>query len=146
MLFQAKPGGEFRPPALGAPAHLGDTEFKAWPREPIDLVDGVPFLVVGGYMLAGSPERAERYLAYCVENCDWNTQAFKPKSLEEKRKALAKLAASPGWKKPLTEEAVDALSRQIDYTTWANATGRRTTSLLGELPLGVTRFGHLPLR
>src|SRR5688500_5892944 len=56
MLFTAKPKGEFRHPMLGAPSFLGSGDAKDWPMEPIELVDGVPFVVVYGYRLGGKPE------------------------------------------------------------------------------------------
>lgn len=121
MLFVAKPGGQFRRPAIGAPVFIGEIDRKSapeidndWPREPIELVDGVPFLVIHGYTLGGYPEPPGEYLDYCVRNCDWNTEVFTPKTAEEKQKALAKLLASPRWKQPLSEEAKKALSSQIE--------------------------------
>lgn len=114
MLYAAKPGREFRRPRLGGPVFLGGTALKDWPAEPIVLVDGVPFLVVRGYVLAGEPERPEDYVDYCMRNCDWRTERFAPKSSEEKQKALAKLLASPKWKQQLGDREKEFLSRQID--------------------------------
>jgi hypothetical protein len=124
MLFVARPNGEFRRPSLGAPLFVGPTGFKEsndwpavfkeWPLEPIELVDGVPFLVVRGHFIAGFSEPHGEYLEYCVKNCDWNPEAFKPKTTEEKRKAVAKLVASPKWKEPLTEEETKRLASQIE--------------------------------
>lgn len=121
MLFAAKPGSQFRRPGIGAPVFIGEIDREAaprldkdWPREPIDLVDGVPFLVVHGYTLGGYPEPASEYLEYCVRYCDWSTEGFTPKTAEEKQKALAKLLASPRWKQPISEDAKKALSSQIE--------------------------------
>lgn len=114
MLFRAKPNSEFRRPALGAPVSVGQTKFKDWPLEPIEQIDGVPFLVVRGYSIGGYPEPAREYLDYCLKHCDWNAEAFKPKTVEEKRKALAKLVASPRWEEPPSEEAKKVLSSQIE--------------------------------
>lgn len=113
MLFTAKPKGEFRRPAIGGPCTLGGTNSKDWPLEPIELVDGVPFLVVTGYIVGGFPEPARDYLRHCIDTCTWNTEIFKPKTAAEKRTALAKLFASPKWKKPLTDEEKDFLADQI---------------------------------
>lgn len=114
MLFRAKVNGEFRRPSIGEPHFFGRTECKEWPLEPIELVDGVPFFVVRGYWIGGYPEQAGDYLKYCVRNCDWSTEVLKPRTTEEKRKALAKLVASLRWKEPLSDEAKKVLSSQIE--------------------------------
>ena len=79
-----------------------------------ELVDGVPFLVVQGYLIGGEMESAVHYLAYCVKCCDWNTETFKPKTAEEKRNALTELVASTRWEKQLTEEGKKVLASQIE--------------------------------
>lgn len=115
MLFRARADGEFRRPGIGGPCFLGlGEDCRDWPLEPIELVDGVPFLIVRGYTLGGYPEPAKMYLDYCLQNCDWNTEVFKPKTAEEKRKALVKLVESPRWKEPLTDEAKKVLASQIE--------------------------------
>jgi hypothetical protein len=113
MLFTAKPKGEFRLPALGLAHCIGETPFEEWPLIPIAVVDGVPFVVVKGYALAGSPESALKYVRYCLKECDWSTTEFKPKSAEEKQKALKKLLESRTWKNPLTDYDRAFLSAQI---------------------------------
>ena len=122
MLFdRAKPVRESRPPRLGLPSFVGKieakdwrAEWRDWPRMPIDLVDGVPFLVVDGYLISGQEERSDQYLDYCIRNCEWTDEVFEPKTAEEKRKALAKLVASPRWKQPLSDEAKKVLASQIE--------------------------------
>ena len=113
MLFTAKSNAEFRRPFIGAAFFLGDTAYADWPLEPIELVDGVPFLVVRGYALGGSPEHPKRYVEYCVGNCAWQTAEFKPRSAAEKQKTLEKLLASPKWKAGLTDEEKQFLTSQI---------------------------------
>lgn len=98
MLFSAKPNSEFRRPRIGAPAFIGKTDYSDWPLEPIEIVDGVPFLIVTGYMLGGMPEPAEMYLDYCLQNCEWNTFRYEMKNEQMKREALKKFLASPKWK------------------------------------------------
>jgi hypothetical protein len=111
MLFTAKPNKEFRRPMLGAAVFLGGTTYKDWPLEPIEVVDGIPFLVVWGYILFG--QREDDYPDYCVRECNWNSAVYKPKSAEEKKKALRKLLASPKWKKPLSGAEKAFLTAQI---------------------------------
>jgi hypothetical protein len=113
MLFTAKSKKAFERPGLGAPGCLGGTDMKDWPSEPIELVDGVPFLIVVGYTLAGFPEPAEEYLDYCVKACDWGAAEFEPKTAAEKGKALDKLLASPKWKRPLKDWEKEFLAAQI---------------------------------
>ena len=64
--------------------------------------------------LLGAPESAGQYLKYCLQKCEWNTEVFKPKTADEKQKALAKLVASPKWKKSLTDEKKKVFSSQIE--------------------------------
>jgi hypothetical protein len=113
MLFTAKPKGEFRRPMIGAPFCLGGSDGKDWPLAPIEVVDGVPFLVVAGYLLGGEPETPGAYLDYCLKECAWGTAEFKPRTAAEKEKALEALFASKTWKKPLTDGDRKFLAAQI---------------------------------
>ena len=112
MLFVKKAKGEFRRPGIGAALFLGGTDYADWPLEPIELVDGVPFLITRGYTLLGQAEPAEKYVRYCIQQCDWNDGQFKPKTEQEKRKALDKLLASSKWKVQLNEQEKTLLSSQ----------------------------------
>jgi hypothetical protein len=113
MLFVPKAKGEFRRPLIGAAHFLGGTDYADWPLEPIEWVDGVPFVITQGYSLRGKAEPAEVYLKYCIENCAWNGVQFKPKSDQEMRKALDKLLASPKWKAQLDDAEKAFLSSQV---------------------------------
>ena len=113
MLFTSKAGGEFRRPALGAAAFLGGTTYADWPLEPIELVDGVPFLITRGYALEGVAELSEGYLRYCLQECAWRGERFQTKSEREKKKALEKLLTSPKWKSGLEAAEKEFLSAQI---------------------------------
>ncbi len=113
MLFVPKAGEEFRRPRLGAAGFLGGTGYANWPREPIELVDGVPFLIIRGYTLRGRAELAKGYLRYCEADCNWNPAPFSPKTESQMRQALDKLLASPKWKGRLDETEKEFLSAQI---------------------------------
>jgi hypothetical protein len=113
MLYTPKAKGEFRRPLIGAAHFLGGTDYAAWPLEPIELVDGVPFLITRGYSLGGKAEPAESYVMFCIEHCDWNSVQFKSKTEKEKQKALDKLLASPKWKVQLDDVEKAFLSSQI---------------------------------
>ena len=77
------------------------------------MVDGVPFLIVEGYILGGVAESPELYLDYCLKECAWGATEFKPRTGTDKKKALEALLASKRWKKPLTEYEGEFLSAQI---------------------------------
>ncbi len=114
MLFAPKPKSTFRRPLYGAPYFLGGSILESWDREPIEIVDGVPFLIVQGYMLGGKPEPGEKYLGYCVKECNWNPEKFTVKTAEQKNKALEKLLASRKFKKPLDNDEKEFLTLQIE--------------------------------
>ena len=114
LLFTKRSSSEFRPPLIGGVFFLGDTDYPDWPLEPIEVVDGVPFLITQGYVLAGLPELADDYLRYCMANCDWSTVPFREATAKQKRDALAKLVASSKWKRPLDTYERDYLSAQIN--------------------------------
>jgi hypothetical protein len=129
MLFTARPGSTFnRPSLLGGPSFLGgappreapfsvekNLNFIDWPSEPIEIVDGVPFLVVTGYTYEGywDPRSAESYVRYCVQNCDWSSFPFSLKPEPEMRQALRKLIDSPKWRRPLEAWEQQHLTEQI---------------------------------
>ena len=113
MLFTAKPGKTFAGPPIGAANCIAATSDKDWPLDPIEIVDGVPFLVAGGYNLGGVRGTPTQYVEYCLNNCEWNPYQFKPKTPEEQRKALEKLLATPGLK-GIWPEAKEFLAAQID--------------------------------
>jgi hypothetical protein len=113
MLFLKRTTSEFRRPAIGSPVLLGATSTSHWPLEPIECIDGVPFLITQGYVLGGLPESAESYLRYCIANCDWNAARFNVLTDDHTRNALAELIKSNRWKRPLNNAEQDFLSAQI---------------------------------
>jgi hypothetical protein len=114
MLFIPKSKGDFRRPRIGAAEFMGETDYPDWPVEPIDLVDGVPFLITIGYRGSGIPESGKSYLSYCIKNCDWSLHPFTPKSSAENKKSLEKLLASPKWNAELCEAEKMFLASQIE--------------------------------
>jgi hypothetical protein len=120
MLFKPKIGSQLRPPLVGGAIYLGDSTpslqpaSSDWPLEPIEIVDGVPFLIVTGYFLAGLAEPAEDYLEYCSTNGIWVDHRYHLKTPGDKQKALQKLLASSRWKIPLGEQERQFLSTQIE--------------------------------
>jgi len=113
MLFTERSGSGFIRPSLGGAVFIGGTHYSDWPLEPIEIIDGVPFIIVRGYSMFGAPERPYMYVRYCMTNCDWSSLRFKPKTEEQKKKALAKLIASQKWQRPLEQEDRDFFAAQI---------------------------------
>ena len=124
MLFVSRPGADFENPGLGGTIVLGDhpkisssadSVFKKWPLEPIEIVDGIPFVVVEGLVYEGSldPWGTELYVRYCATNCNWSPTQFTPKTKEEKDAALHKLISSPKWQRPLGRRERDYLRKQL---------------------------------
>jgi hypothetical protein len=115
MLFKFREGVNYRSPSLGHRDFFGDTTFADWPLEPIELVNGYPFWIVGlSIGGARSPDAASYYVSYCVTNCDWSTFKYRQLSVPQKRNALAKLLRSPKWNRPLDDGEQSALSSQIE--------------------------------
>ncbi len=113
ILFIKRGAGEFRRPWIGQAIFLGSTDYPDWPLEPVECVDGVPFLITRGYIVFGWPEPAESYLRHCMASCDWNTARMREPTDAEKGAALGKLLASKKWRRPLDAEERRFLSAQI---------------------------------
>jgi len=123
MLFTRKGAGSlFRGPNLGYPYFIDsdnslfppkERSESEWPLAPIEVVDGVPFLVVRSYWLNGIAEPDEAYLQYCEMNCAWSSLRYSVKTAREKQNALDKLIKSPKWESPLDEKARAFLADQI---------------------------------
>jgi hypothetical protein len=114
MLFERRPGSDLRRPMMGVAYFLGGTGYSDWPNEPIEVVDGVPFLITDGYMMGGLPESDEAYLTYCEAHGDWSTFRYSLKTPEQKRAALNDLYASSKWKAALTTTDRKYLAEQIE--------------------------------
>jgi len=113
MLFTNRPAAQFRRPMIGGGQFFGDTDYADWPLEPIEIVDGVPFLISRRGLLAGFAEPNTSYLQYCLQECDRNNFRFTPKTAGQKAAALNKLLASPKWRRPLNESERKFLADQI---------------------------------
>lgn len=113
MLFDPMEGEVCRRPRIGGSVFLGGTDYEDWPREPIELIDGIPFLITQGYILGGEPEPALWYVRYCEENCVWREEKYTMPSLEQAQASLNKLLGSDKWKTVLTETEKDFFQKQI---------------------------------
>ena len=109
MLFEAKRGGVFRRPMIGEAIFAAGT-YQDWPLEPIVLSDGLPFLVVRAYALAGKPESAAQYLAYCFASCQWSQRRYTAATSGQVAQALERLMST----NPALRAQADWLRRQTD--------------------------------
>ena len=93
--------------------HLTET---GWEMAPLEVVDGVPFSIVLGIGYEGlfPNDMIESHVLYCAKRYQWSASRFSVKTKEEKEAALAKLIATPQWTRPLTQEEISRLHRQID--------------------------------
>jgi hypothetical protein len=114
MLFMAPSDSKLRRPLIGGAIFLGGTNYSDWPQEPIEIVDGIPFLIANGYILAGLAESDESYLQYCETHGDWSTFRFSVRTVQEKREALRELLASDKWGATLTDHEQSFLAGQIE--------------------------------
>jgi hypothetical protein len=113
MLFISKDEDDFRAPMLGGPHFLGGSRHADWPNSPIEIVDGVPFVIVRGYTLYGYAEPPTAYLEYCIKECDWSRFEFKARSQAAKSKAVQTLLESPKWRRAIEDTEKEYLSSQI---------------------------------
>jgi hypothetical protein len=96
MLFEAKGGGEFRRPMIGAATFMDYGTYTDWPLEPITIQDGVPILVVTKYSLGGQPESPVKYFRYCQANCKWRDIKYEKFDAARVKKVIeAYIAANP---------------------------------------------------
>ena len=92
---------------------MGGTTYQDWHLEPIAIHEGVPFLIVWGYVLAGEAEPAVSYLKYCVQNCEWSDRKYRLYSDQELEDRLASLTKSTVWKRALTEREIGFIRLQV---------------------------------
>ena len=114
MLFKWRPGEQFTRPSIGGALFMGGTDYSDWPLEPIELIDGVPFVISRGYVIGGKPENDDEYVRYCETHADWSDLQYAVPTKQQEQAALAKLVRSQKWKIPLTDKERELLSRQIE--------------------------------
>ncbi len=97
MLFQSTTKKPLRRPYIGGASFFGNTDYKDWQNEPIEIVNGIPFLITRGYSLGGYPESSLDYLLYCISNGEWNSIIYSIKTEEEMKSSLNLLLISEKW-------------------------------------------------
>jgi hypothetical protein len=115
MLFEPPPRSNSRGPRFTAAKYMGETNEAQWPLEPIELVDGVPFLVVkaGSWTGGLSEDAAALTVQWFVDNWRWRAMKYVSKTQAEKESALTKLKASMKWVRPLADDEWRFLADQV---------------------------------
>jgi len=142
MLFEAPAGKIFRRALVGGPTFIGQNtqpasspespnaepvydpkngRYPAFPDEPLAFVGDIPFEIVRGYSLGGSPEHASHYLDYCLAEMRWTSRQYAPADQKKLQAALDTLLKPPLWKRPLRPEEVASLTRQIQPPVLSSA-------------------------
>lgn len=125
ILFQGKDGQSLRRPGSGSPQFVGERMnfsqtgaeiMQRHPDEPLHWVGDIPFRVVYGYMIAGSPEPATSYLDYCLAEGEWTSRRFHPATSKELRTALDQML-SHSWEQSLQAHEIRFLTEQIEPYT-----------------------------
>jgi hypothetical protein len=109
MVYDPKPGSGLPWPEFGGPGFPDTGAFwdhtrgrmnnEKWPRFPLALSRGVPFLLVrGGYMLGGEAEPAFVFLKRCQANGTFHATPYSVPTHTDAKMALNELISSPQWK------------------------------------------------
>ncbi|MCE0522275.1 MAG: hypothetical protein LV480_05125 [Methylacidiphilales bacterium] len=106
MVYDPKPGSGLPIPMFGLPGFPntggyndhGLMNLTTWPRFPLALSKGVPFLLVSGYALAGLAEPGIDYLKRCQAHGEFHTNLYPIPTYDEAKIALHELISSSQWK------------------------------------------------
>jgi hypothetical protein len=118
MLFTPGKEKSYTGPIIGAPVYLDDflreKSKDRWPLEPMELVDGVPFLIVYGYISGGPLERGvgKEFVDWFAKHWRWTEVKYGPRTVMQKEAALEKLFRSKRWLEPLTAHDKEFLAFQ----------------------------------
>ncbi|HBX49975.1 MAG: hypothetical protein A2275_04095 [Bacteroidetes bacterium RIFOXYA12_FULL_35_11] len=113
MFFKGKANTTLRRPLIGGAGFLGNTDYKDWPNEPIEIIDNIPFLITRGYSLGGKPEQSVNYLEYCIKNGEWSSNKYNIKKDEELKLTLKTFLSSKKWHIELSKEDKEFFENQI---------------------------------
>jgi hypothetical protein len=115
MLFVPRPGADLELPEVDAHS-IDDT--RHWPQWPIEVVDGVPFLIAMPYDEEAHkwvPDAEEKYLQYCETHGDWSPFHYSVRTEQQELEALAKLFKLYFGQLPAEDEReVEFLKDQIE--------------------------------
>jgi hypothetical protein len=131
LIYDPKPGTGLPWPELGGPAFpetgatwsrpLGRINSATWPRFPLAVSRGVPFLLAPGYLLAGQEEPGSMFLKRCQANGSFHTTPYAAPTRAEAESALSDLISSPEWKALAWHESTssshlhDNENREIEF-------------------------------
>ncbi len=95
---------------IGSPGPPFDKSFLyEWPLFPLVLVNGIPFLMIEGYMLAGVAESPLVHLEYCNKECVLRSEPLGP--LTNAVGAVKQLVESESWKNLFTGQPSELKAR-----------------------------------
>ncbi len=101
MLFETDGNPHAYRPQIGGPWFIPiavERTVEDWPLEPITLRDGIPILVVRGYVVAGG--RGESPLSYVnrmLNNCEWSKTKYVEIDSERIKETIERfIEATPG--------------------------------------------------
>lgn len=103
LIYDPKPHSSLPNPGFGDPdfpypAFNNPEKSVDWPRFPLVLNQGVPFLLVSGYTLGGRGEPSTWYVKRCRADGIFHTTPYPIPSHAEAEKALNDLISSRKWK------------------------------------------------
>lgn len=86
-------------PAMGLPVFpIREADWQEWPYFPLEFSHGIPLLLPSGYILAGSPVLAGKYLGYCRDK-GWLRRAALPVPTQEDLfRAVTTVVESRRWR------------------------------------------------
>jgi hypothetical protein len=114
LLFRSRTGDSLRRPWRGQPGFLGETTYSDWPLEPVHLFRGVPFHIVRGWAIAGLPEPAPWYLAYCLRNGAWVAEDYPDRSDQELLAVAHAFVETGPWVDPRDEHERHFILSQVE--------------------------------
>lgn len=99
VLFAPKGQKPLRPPMYGALVlPYASMPLERWPLFPVVLSGNTYFVLSEGYFVAGHPEPATGYVAYCRENGIFRTTPVQVPTREQALKDAVALHQSGAWK------------------------------------------------
>ncbi|MFA5057360.1 MAG: hypothetical protein WC485_04560 [Opitutaceae bacterium] len=98
-LYVSDPVDPIPVPAMGQPVFpVTESDWQEWLYFPLEFSGGVPLLLPSGYILAGSPVLAGKYLGYCRSKGWLRRSALHVPTDEDLSRAIRLLVDSRRWR------------------------------------------------
>lgn len=99
LIFEGTRGTPLRQPLFGGTGlPYKSMPLTTWPRYPLAVEAGVPFVLSEGYVLAGMGEPAFKYLEFCATNGRFRTRPYPVPTRASATAAWKALTTSKRWK------------------------------------------------